>query len=265
MNRVVMIVGASSGIGLAAAKKFIESGDIVYNCSRRKSPLEGIKNLTLDIVNTPDIRQRVEEIMENEKRLDIVVNCAGFSMAAPVEYVKSEDYRYLFDVNFFGAIELIKAVVPNMRPAGGKIILISSLGGVTPIPYDPYYSASKAALNILAEALSFELEKQNIYITSVMPGGTKTDFSFKRKIYKEEEVKQYEDDFRNAVSSLQHIEQKGMPAEAVADTILYVADLPNPPLIVASGIKNKINNGLYKILPRKVTHAITKMRYNLRP
>ena len=90
--------------------------------------------------------------MENEKRLDIVVNCAGFSMAAPVEYVKSEDYRYLFDVNFFGAIELIKAVVPNMKPRGRQDYPHKlPLGGVTLIPYDPYYSASKAALNILAQ------------------------------------------------------------------------------------------------------------------
>jgi len=263
MNKVVMIVGASSGIGLASAKKFIKNGDIVYNCSRREAPCDGIRNLTLDIVNTPDIRKCVDTILENEKRLDIVVNCAGFSMAAPVEHVRSEDYRYLFDVNFFGAIELMKAVIPPMRPAGGRIILISSFGGVSPIPYDAYYSASKAALNLLAEALSFELEKQNIFITSLMPGGTKTDFSFKRKIYQKDEVEAYENDLQNAVSSLQNIEQNGMSAEEVADSVLSLTETPRPPLTVCCGLKTKIYNGLYKVLPQRVLHNLVKVRYHI--
>lgn len=263
MNKVVMMVGASSGIGLASARKFVKNGDIVYNCSRREAPYEGIKNLTLDIVNTEDIRRCVDTIVENEKRLDIVINAAGFSMAAPLEHVKSDDYRYLFDVNFFGSVELIKAVIPHMRPAGGRIILISSIGGVAPIPYDPYYSASKAALNIFAESISFELEKQNIFITSLMPGGTKTDFSFKRKIYKNDEVKEYENDMQSAVSSLQNIEQTGMSAEEVADTVLSISELSNPPLIVSSGIKNKLSYGMYKVLPKKIVHSVIKARYGI--
>jgi short-subunit dehydrogenase len=263
MNKVIMIVGASSGIGRECARKFIKNGDIVYNCSRRECSLEGVKNLTLDIVNTKDLQACVDTIIENEKRLDVVVYSAGFSMAAPLESVRAEDYRYLFDVNFFGAIELIRAVVPHMKRAGGRIILISSLAGLTPIPYDPYYAASKAALNMLAESLSFELEKQRICITSLMPGGTKTDFTFKRKIYSEEEVGMYEDDMQKAVSSLHNIEQNGMSAEAVADTVLFVAELQNPPVLVASGIKNKIMGGLYRILPRGLAHAIVKLRYRI--
>lgn len=258
-----MIVGASSGIGCECAKKFVACGDTVYNCSRRECPVENVKNLTLDIVNTVDIAKCVRTIIECEKRLDTVIDCAGFSMAAPLESVRAEDYRYLFDVNFFGAIELIRAVIPHMKLAGGRIILISSLAGLTPIPYDPYYAASKAALNMLAESLSFELEKQRIYITSLMPGGTKTEFTFKRKIYREEEVGMYEDDMQKAVSSLHNIEQNGMSAAAVADTVLSVAEMEKPPVLIASGFKNKLMGGLYRILPRSAAHAIVKARYNL--
>jgi len=263
MNKVVLIVGASSGIGCECAKKLIKNGDTVYNCSRRECPAEGVKNLMLDIVNTQDIKNCVDTVIDHEKRLDIVINSAGFSMAAPVEYVREEDYRYLFDVNFFGSIELIRAVLPHMKLAGGKIILISSLAGLTPIPYDPYYSASKAALNIFAESLSFELEKQRIYITSLMPGGTKTDFTFKRKIYREDEVGMYEDDMQKAVSSLHNTEQNGMSAAAVADTVLSVVEMEKPPVLITSGIKNKLMGGLYRVLSRSLAHTIIKMRYKL--
>lgn len=263
MNKVAVIVGASSGIGLECAKKLMKDGDTVYNCSRTEASYEGIKNLSLDVVNVEDIGKCLDSVMHNEKRIDIAIYCAGFSMAAPLEYVRSHDYRYLFDVNFFGAVEFIKAVVPKLRPAGGKIIVISSLGGVIPIPYDPYYSASKAALNMLVESLSFELEKQNIYLTSVMPGGTKTEFSFKRKIYKKDEINGYEDDMQKSVCSLQTAEQNGMSAEKVADTVLSVTQTAHPPLLVSCGIKNKVLLMLYKMLPKRLGHKLVCLKYRI--
>lgn len=251
MKKIALIIGGSSGIGLAVAKKLLKNDYIVYNGSRNICPETAVNSIFLDVNQPNAIKDAVDKIVETHNQVDLLVYSAGYSMAAPIEYVKSEDYRYLYDVNLFGAIEAVKAVVPFMRENGvGQIIFISSLGSTIPIAFDPYYSSSKAALDMLCLTLRLELQKYNIRLTSLLPGGTKTAFSYKRNIYTNNEP--YEIDLQSAVNVLYEMEQKGMEAEAVAKTIFRVIKRKNPPPIIAAGLVNKLFLLTERLLPRKV-------------
>lgn len=263
MERIVVIIGGSSGIGLSVSRLFVRNGDRVYNLSRNPSPESKVHHRTLDIVNTAEVHNVFKEIYEAEGTIDIVVNSAGFSMAAPIEFVESADYRYLFDVNFFGAIEVIKAAMPYIKEKGGRIINVSSMGGVIPIAYDPYYCASKAALNMLTEALQLELRKMNIFVTSLMPGGTRTPFTFKRKIYGEDRTKGYASEQKRATDALNKIEQEGMSPRSVANSVIYISELPDPPIIYAAGIVNKIYYLLSRILSKRLIYWISRRKYKI--
>lgn len=263
MDRTVIIFGGSSGIGLKTSKYFISNGDRVYNCSRSSSPEPLCHNITVDVVNEGAISAAVEDIYRREGRIDIVVYSAGFSMAAPVEHVESIDYKYLFQVNFFSAVETVKAVIPYLKENGGRIIHISSIGGVLPIPYDSYYSASKAALNMFTEAAQFELRKQGIFMTSVMPGGTRTPFSFKRKIYPSEKSGEYTEAQINAVECLTKTEQNGMLVSRVAKCIYNLTELPDPPILYSCGIINKCLHFFSKILSKRSVYWLIKLKYRV--
>lgn len=247
MNKNVIIIGGSSGIGLAASKLFVDNGDAVLNVSRTESPLKEVINIKFDVSRTKEIPELFLKIAEQIGDIDILVYSAGFSMASPVEKVMTTDYRYLFEVNFFGAIEAIKSSMPYLNPKA-HIILISSVGGVVPIYYDSFYSASKAALNMLAMAVQGEIYDKEIYVTSLMPGGTQTDFTFKRKVYPIDEMDKYKDDMQKAVSNLAEIEQNGASANKVAKEIFKIANSDNPPIIKAVGFKNQLYYKASKIM-----------------
>jgi len=262
MKKTAFIVGASSGIGLAVAEKLTKNYN-VYCGARRECPNKNVKSITLDASEKDSLKNAVDKIIEETGRIDVFIYSAGFSMAAPTEKVLSEDYRYLFDVNFFGALEGVKHVIPHMRNGGGRIILISSLGGVLPIAYDPFYSASKAALNIVAKELYLELKPYDISVTSFMPGGTATDFTSKRKVYNREQSGIYYGEQTRAVTALAETEQTGMPAEEVADEIIKILNRKYPPAVAAAGFINTLFYLAEKFLPDKLVRAILLKQYDL--
>ncbi len=248
MNKVVLIFGASSGIGFESAKLFLQQGYIVLNCSRGQAQDNRIKNYQVDVSNSSTIDVAIESILKEYGRIDIMIYSAGFSMATPISQVNEEDYRYLFDVNVNGAIYAIKKVVPIMKEQNaGRIVLISSLASTAPIPFDPYYCASKAAINALTVALATELDRYNIVICSVLPGGVKTNFTDMRKVYQADD-----NSLKNAVANLSAQEQKGMSAEAVAKRVYKSATEKRPPLLAVAGCKNKILYFFCKILPLRL-------------
>lgn len=144
---------------------------------------------------------------------------------------------------------------------GGRIIVVSSMGGVVPIPFDGYYSASKSALNILVKALNIELNKDEIYLTSVMPGGTRNHFTYKRKVYKNNSNNS---DFYYAVVKLAKIEQNGRSNEQVANTIMKVLKRKYPPILTVSGLSNKLYYLMSKILPLGMVILFVKLKYNIK-
>lgn len=166
-RRTAVIVGASSGIGKEVALKLSGRGWRVYNLSRTPLSSERVKTMTADAAREGELRRAILDIGTECGNLDLLVYSAGFSMAAPIEYAAAGDYRYLFEVNYFGAVEAMKAALPFLKKRGGRMILIGSMGGELPVPFDAFYSSSKAALAMLAREADMELRPVGVRVSTI--------------------------------------------------------------------------------------------------
>ena len=258
-QNVIFIIGASSGIGLSVAQKLCDEGNVVYCGARTLCPDERVTSIITDVTQPKTVAAAVNRIISEVGRIDKLVYSAGFSMASPIEHAAEKDYRYLFEVNYFGAITAVREVLPYMRAQGsGRIVLIGSMGGVLPIAYDAFYSSSKAALIMLGKELNFEVNPYGIYATTVLPGGTATRFTFKRK------VGVYASALDKSVGTLAGAEQGGMESDEVAETVLKALETENPPPVMAAGLINKAYYISNKLLPEKLTQYLTANHYNLK-
>ena len=264
-RKIAIITGASSGIGKQSAQRLEKNGYKIYNLSTSNADSETIVNINLNVVETEKLVSAINSIFMNEKRIDVFINCAGYSVASPLEKTLSTDYKYLFDVNYFAAIEAIKTVLYYMKNQNsGRIILISSVAGVLPIPFQTFYSCSKAALNMLSLELNSELSGYDIKITSLLPGGTRTSFTEKRKIYTKEQNEEYDDNVVNSSKKLKALEQGGMEPEQVAKKVLMLVNKKNPPPIATVGIKNKMFLIMQRLLPSKVILKMIKKQFAIK-
>src|SRR3990172_1290213 len=161
MASAVLVTGASSGIGAATAALLAQRGFEVYAASRRGAPPggpAGLRWLRMDVRDEGSVRAAVAELLAGAPRLAGVVCNAGNGIFGSVEEVSIERAREQFDTNFFGTLRTLRAVLPAMREAGsGRIVVVGSLAGRAPIPFQAHYSASKAALDALVLALRNEL------------------------------------------------------------------------------------------------------------
>lgn len=258
MARNILIVGASSGIGLECAKIFKDKGDRVFNISRTHCNIDGVTNFLADVTQIEQIDSAFVTLKDLTDKIDVFLYFAGYSMAAPIEQTDSHDYRYLFDVNVLGLIETFQRAVPLMKNGGGHAIFASSLGGSLPILYDAFYSASKAAVDIFAADASMELSRYGIKITSAVIGGTSTNFTFKRNIYSKMQCGEYAPSVRRASIILASIEQCGMSPESVAKKIVSITMDNSPPIITGIGFINKCALSLSRVMPKKPLYKMTR-------
>ena len=178
MQKVILITGASSGIGKSIGDFLHDNGFKVYGTSRNPDnyPKSKFTLLALDVRNPQTIKQAIDKILLESKKLDIVINNAGVGITGPLEEIPMSEIKNNFETNFFGPIEVIKSVLPQMREQkSGLIINITSIAGYMGLPYRGIYSASKGALEIITEAISMEVKSFGINITNVAPG----DFALK--------------------------------------------------------------------------------------
>ena len=206
LQRTVIVVGGSSGIGYETALRLVGKNFAVANISRTPCRLDRVKNYTADVAAGDSLEKAVREAAAATENLYGLVYCAGCSMAAPIEYAEEKDYRYLFEVNYFGALRAIRCVAPYLKRRGGRIVLVSSMGGTFPVAFDSFYSSSKAAVDMLAKGAAIELEPYRIRVCAVQPGGTSTGFTFKRKVYPDEANRDYAAKVKRAAAALAGIE-----------------------------------------------------------
>ncbi len=261
-KKVAVIVGGSSGIGRETALKLHAKSYTVFNLSRTPFKGERIESRTADAAQEGELEKAIKEIGEEYGGLDLMVYSAGFSMAAPLEHAKSGDYRYLFEVNYFGAIEAIRAAAPYLKKREGRAVLVGSMGGDFPIPYDGFYSSSKAALAMLAREADMELRPQGVRVSALLPGGTSTDFTYSRKVYNAEESKGYTPSVKKASAALANMEQGGMTPSLVADSIIKLIQKRNPPTVSAAGGKNNFLRYAGKMLPERVADWFVRKKFN---
>jgi short-subunit dehydrogenase len=215
--------------------------------------------LTVDVANPETLSKAVENILSEHGKIDIGVYCAGISIAAPAEKTTRDDYNYLFEVNMFGAAEFVRELVPVMKAHNkGRLLFVSSLAGELPVPFEAYYSASKAALDAFVSELNIEFNQFNIYATSIVPGGVRTDFTQKRKIYSDGEQVENLD---KATQKLATFEQQGLHAQKVAHAIYCQAIKKRPDVICVVGLKNKVQYVASKVLPQKASLGVIKYMY----
>ncbi len=182
MGKVVLITGASSGMGREAAIMLADRGHKVYAGARRVDRMEdlsdhGITAVEMDVTSSNDNERVVDQIIDSEGRIDVLINNAGFGLYGPVEEIPLEDARYQFDVNLFGLAELTQLVLPHMREAGsGRIVNVSSVGGKVYTPLGAWYHATKHALEGWSDCLRIETAPFNIQVVLIKPGAIRTEF-----------------------------------------------------------------------------------------
>ncbi|HPD01920.1 MAG TPA: SDR family NAD(P)-dependent oxidoreductase [Eubacteriales bacterium] len=247
--KIAIVTGASSGIGKETALLLSQNGYKVYGFNRKKADIPGIEFIPTDLTNTESIAASVAEVIKAEGKIDLLVNNAGMGISGSIENTASENARYIFDVNYFGAFELTKRVLPYMREAGGgRIVNISSLAAVFYLPFQGFYSATKSALCSLFNALQLETRPFNIKITNILPGDIKTGFTDSRR-KAVDELPAYQVRMEKSVAVMEKDERNGMPPQSIAQAVLKQATAKRPRLTVVVGFNYKVLAFLAKVLP----------------
>ncbi len=188
-NKVALITGISSGIGLEIAQMLAADGALVFGTIRdtaSANSIKGVKNLRMDVTIDTEVQQAVDHIVQEAGAIHYVINNAGYSLSGALEETSIEEARLQFETNFFGALRVTKAVLPTMRALGyGRIVNISSAFGFLPAPSLGIYAATKHALEALTESLDHEVRNFGIRATLIEPAFTKTNFEKNKKSAKD--------------------------------------------------------------------------------
>ncbi len=213
MKKVILITGASSGLGRAMADYLFQQGYVVFGTSRYPDDREagGWKMLVMDVKSTSSVNNAVNRIIIETGRIDAVVNNAGFGISGPIEKVGIGDAKAQFETNVFGVMRVCQAVIPTMRKQGsGRIINISSMGGLIGLPYQGLYSASKFAIEGLSEALYKELYSFGIRVVLIEPGDFRTEFTSNRKVVDYRRLdSEYSNEFKRVMEVIKTDETEG--------------------------------------------------------
>ncbi len=270
--RVLFVAGASSGIGRDVAERFAGMGYHVYGGSRRvaeSGELHDAQNggfakfMRLDVRDQASVDAAVSCVMQAESRIDGVVMCAGYALAGAVEDTTPEEAWAQFDTNFLGALRLFRAVLPKMREQkSGTIVVIGSVAGFVPLPFQAMYSASKYALAAMTESLRMEVEPFGIRVCLVEPGDINTGFTSSRMwVSRPLAQSAYAKRCKRAVESMQKSEMHGLGPKCVTDVVVRLMRQKRPPVRVVVGVQYKAVAVLKRLLPDGVVHAILKKLY----
>ena len=260
-NPVAIVTGGSSGIGLATAKALHEAGYTVYEFSRRERQDLWAHHVTADITDEEAVRVAVNEVLSCEGQIDLVVNNAGGGISGAIEFTCTEEAQRLMDLNFFGMVRVNRAVIPIMRSAGcGRIINISSVGGPVPLPFQAFYSASKAAVNAYSLAVANELRPFGIQVIAVQPGDIATGFTAaRRKMHQGDEL--YGGRISRSVSRMEKDEQAGMSPDTAGRFIARQARRRHPAPVVTIGPAYKLVMLAIRLLPTRLMNWIVGLIY----
>lgn len=260
MNKIVLITGASSGIGLSLANKMHKDGYTVIGVSRQKPKNIEFSYFECDLTNVHEITSMCNTIKTEFNAINILINCAGVGTGGALEEISNDDLRWVFEVNLFGTIELIKQIIPALKEATQpKIINIGSVAGEISIPFQTSYSMTKSSLQRLTEGLRIELKQFNIDACTILPGDTKTGFTSNRKTIINDSSP-YKEKVLRSIGKMEKDEQKGVSPDKVVKVIYKVIKKKRMPIQVIVGFDYKLLILLSKFLPKRlVEFIVTKM------
>ena len=267
MNKVVLITGGSSGIGKSIGEFLHHKGFVVYGTSRNpERVLNSVFPLvTLDVRDTDSIHAAVAKVIAISGRLDVVINNAGVGITGPLEEIPMQEIKNNFETNLFGPIEVMKAVLPQMRAqSSGLIINVTSIAGYMGLPYRSVYSASKGALELVTEALRMEVKSFGVHITNVAPGDFATNIASGRFHAPVLKGSAYETPYGNTLKTMdEHVDSGSNPNE-MADAVYKIIQTPSPKIHYKVGVFiQKFSIVLKRILPDKVYEKMLMNHYKL--
>lgn len=245
MNKVWFITGCSTGFGRELVKVAAQKGDFVVATLRKEAQIEEIealnpekiKGILLDVTNHEQIKAGVNTAIEVFGRIDVLVNNAGYGSIGAIEEVPEEEVRRQFDVNVFGAIAMIRAVMPHMRKQkAGHVLNITSIAGIQGFPGVGIYNGSKFALEGIGEALAAEVKHLGIHVTNVEPGPFRTDWAGRSATFIKTDIEDYKDSASKNLDSIagNSGKQIGDPVRAV-EAMYALTELENPPVHLPLG------------------------------
>jgi len=269
---VVLITGASSGIGKVCAEHLHARGYRVYGTSRRAAETgaptsDSFRLIAMDVTSEDSVERAMQLILSREGRLDVVFNNAGDGIAGSVEDTSIEEARQQLDTNFFGVLRVCRAALPIMRQQGaGLIVNVSSLGGLVGLPFQGLYSASKFAVEGMTEVLRMEVRPFGVRVALVEPGDFRTGFTAqRRKVAAARLDGAYSERFGKALEVMEHDETNGADPVAVARLLERLITSRSPrPRYKVGGFVQKLSVGLLrKILPQKLFEYFLMMSYGI--
>lgn len=293
-KRTAIVTGASRGIGLATARMLAGEGYIVYGFSRSEGGLktpdrpsdevtgriadaqvkitETIRESTgysspaprwvnCDVTDEDSIRSAFDRVLGETGRIDVLVCNAGMGISGAAEFTPVDDYLMEMDVNVTGAIRCAQAAIPVMREQGnGRIVFMSSLAAIFPLPFQSFYSVSKASLNAFSDAAGIELAPFGIQTSAVMLNDVKTDFTEnRRKTVTGDDI--YGGRISKSVEKMEKSEQSGMSPQQVAKTVCSILRRRKLPSHKIVGVGNEFLGVLYRILPTDLMLRLLAMIY----
>jgi len=267
MSKVVLITGGSSGIGKSIGEYLHQKGFVVYGTSRNPEKVQHsvFPLVALDVRNINSIQSAVAQIIAASGRLDVVINNAGVGITGPLEEIPTEEIKNNFETNFFGPIEVMKSVLPQMREQkSGLIINITSIAGYMGLPYRSVYSASKGALELITEALRMEVKSFGIEITNVAPGDFATNIAAGRYHAPVVKGSAYEKVYGDILATMnEHVDAGGNPNE-MAEAVYKIIQKEKPKVHYKVGaFMQKFSIVLKRVLPDKVYEKMLMNHYKL--
>lgn len=263
---VILITGISSGFGMETARLLSQEGHVVYGTVRRNvEPLPGVHYLKVDVRHREAVQNVVKQMVKQEGRIDVLINNAGMGIGGPVEFATEEEIREQMDANFMGLVNFVTAVLPIMRKQGkGKIVALSSIGGVMGLPFQGFYSASKFAIEGYCEALRLEVQQFGIQVVVMRPGDFSTGFTASRKKTVNADAMQVYRSYAESMGKVEHDETGGLKPQVLARKISQIIREKNPRhgYVVAS-LEQRLSVFLKRVLPARWFAKILSNYYKL--
>jgi short-subunit dehydrogenase len=267
MSKIVLITGASSGIGKAIATLLFEEGYKVYGTSRnpKNSVHFSFELIAMDVLKVDTIASAISYIIKKEGRLDVLVNNAGMGITGPIEETPTDKMRAVFNTNLFGAIEVMKGVLPQMRKQNsGTIINITSIAGYMGLPYRGIYSATKGALEIITEATSMEVKNFGINVVNVAPGDFATNIAAGRYHAPVTEKSAYKTNYQANLDLMNAHVDDGMNPLEMAKAVSKIIRTNKPKIhYKVGGFMEKFSILLKRFLPDRWYEKILMKHFKL--
>ena len=265
MSKVILITGASSGIGKAIGDFLTINGFKVYGTSRDSSNYlnSKFKLLDLDVKNLKSISLCVEKIIKIEGKIDVLINNAGVGITGPLEEIPENEIENNFKTNFFGPINVIKCILPKMRSKNqGLIINITSVAAYVGTPYRSIYSAAKSALDLVSETLNMETKPFNIKVVTIAPGDFATNIALRRYHAPNQQKSAYFSAYSKALRLMNEHVDRGSDPDLIAKLVFKIINTKNPnKKYIAGSFLERMAPYLKLLLPQKLFEYIVMKSY----